>query len=1167
MLNFSPILGINSSRLGTIGDRSLPMLSTARLSRNSKVPTLNLERNNYLGRHVPLVHSDRFLSVHPERSEIGWDNWNPLDSSMEPDNFDRTPVNTNDNRLSRQPVARINDTEQLTTIRLNSAPNLASTILTTEPVIDDRSTTIQAEPTVQKSSRSTRSKSKQKSQSKSQASTPDLIQIDPQQSSAILSKQISPILPATAPTIVEPISTSILVDRINTNPESIKELDAIDRAEIDVESLAEFAPVDRTNISPTLTPIVSKQLDADISTESNLQSKSDPASSNIFTRIVEPTSTSILVDRINTNPESPAKLDAIDRPNISPAPTPTVSKQIGADIPTEFNLQSNPVSTDSNIVTPISDEIVEPISTSILVDRINTNLESPAKLDAVDRPNISPAPTPIVSEKIDPNISTDSNIIRTIPDKIVEPISTSILVDRINTNPQSPAELDTVDRTNISPTPTPIVSAKLDLDISTDSNIVTPIPDEIVAPISTSILVDRINTNPEYPDELDAIDRTNISPTLTPIVSAKLDPDISTDSNIIRTIPDKIVEPISTSILVNRINTNPQSPAELDTVDRPNISPTPTPIVSAQLDPDISTDSNIIRTTPNEIVEPISTAILVDRINTNPQSPAELDTVDRTNISPTLTPIVSAKLDPDISTDSNIIRTIPAEILEPISTAILVDRINTNPQSPAELDAVDRTNISPAPTPTVSQQLDTDIPTESNLQPKPVSTDSNIVTPIFDEIVEPISTSILVDRININSESPAESDAENLISLSSQLPTTSIPVNELRAETESQEELISEQPPSLPVVINNSLTSIPTTQSNSHESELTEISDRSDRIIPESIQTNPQLETRIERNIQSEDLSLDPTNNQTEIDTLIPVQGYATGGSVKESEPTMQIMRDRLDLKSIATSDTVAAMLTPGEFVINAKDAQKNLNLLTHINSGGEPQVNTPNIASDSQTGIATAANSIQRKNYDPFTPTASSRSIDLHQISFLHKSPLDDAQTSQTEHHQSPSNYSSPAMIFRQPRQNSQSEYTRIDRTPDAWDSIEELINGDNYSSDNSNFTDRSSSSKLNNYSQIESRAAPTISPQFITPVRGFATGGEVTPSDISTTIAPITHTIRQSRGYANESPILDTPQQPENNDPAELEILAREIYHRLRQRLEIERERHGSYSGNLPW
>ena len=65
------------------------------------------------------------------------------------------------------------------------------------------------------------------------------------------------------------------------------------------------------------------------------------------------------------------------------------------------------------------------------------------------------------------------------------------------------------------------------------------------------------------------------------------------------------------------------------------------------------------------------------------------------------------------------------------------------------------------------------------------------------------------------------------------------------------------------------------------------------------------------------------------------------------------------------------------------------------------------------------------------------------------------------------------------------------------------------------------------------------------------------VTPPDISTKIEPITETIESASSLSEE----------DNDDTANLEALAREIYSRLRQRIEIERERHGGYSGRLPW
>ena len=86
---------------------------------------------------------------------------------------------------------------------------------------------------------------------------------------------------------------------------------------------------------------------------------------------------------------------------------------------------------------------------------------------------------------------------------------------------------------------------------------------------------------------------------------------------------------------------------------------------------------------------------------------------------------------------------------------------------------------------------------------------------------------------------------------------------------------------------------------------------------------------------------------------------------------------------------------------------------------------------------------------------------------------------------------------------------------------------------------------------------ASPNIALKHVSLARGFADGGEVTPADVYTKTEPIAVTI--------EAP--SSINRTQNNDTAELELLAREIYHRLRQRLEIERERHGSYSGNLSW
>jgi hypothetical protein len=292
-------------------------------------------------------------------------------------------------------------------------------------------------------------------------------------------------------------------------------------------------------------------------------------------------------------------------------------------------------------------------------------------------------------------------------------------------------------------------------------------------------------------------------------------------------------------------------------------------------------------------------------------------------------------------------------------------------------------------------------------------------------------------------------------------------------------------------------------------------------------------------------------DNSADTNIPTPTVGYATGGYVKDA--------NHIDLQSIASSDTVSAMLTPGEFVINAKDAQKNLNLLTHINRGGEPEAAIPSteiqpsIIESPPTSTDISPTSIQRKRNDSLISPSLQREISLQQLSSLINPGLDTFESSQIESSNSSPIYSSPSMIFRKPMSSPQPQYTGVD-TPDQWGSIEDLMSGGSHNSDTFSFENTSPQQP-----DLESRSSPNISHQDATPIRGFADGGEVTPSDISTTIEPITQTI--------ESPIDNPQPQPENNDPAELEILAREIYHRLRQRLEIERERHGSYSGNLAW
>jgi hypothetical protein len=65
-------------------------------------------------------------------------------------------------------------------------------------------------------------------------------------------------------------------------------------------------------------------------------------------------------------------------------------------------------------------------------------------------------------------------------------------------------------------------------------------------------------------------------------------------------------------------------------------------------------------------------------------------------------------------------------------------------------------------------------------------------------------------------------------------------------------------------------------------------------------------------------------------------------------------------------------------------------------------------------------------------------------------------------------------------------------------------------------------------------------------------------------TSLDNIAESILNLQGEEDSSP--DEPNEDTGNE-IDLEVLAQEIYGLLRQRLVIERERQGFYSGRLPW
>nr|MDZ8044370.1 hypothetical protein [Nostoc sp. DedQUE02] len=312
-----------------------------------------------------------------------------------------------------------------------------------------------------------------------------------------------------------------------------------------------------------------------------------------------------------------------------------------------------------------------------------------------------------------------------------------------------------------------------------------------------------------------------------------------------------------------------------------------------------------------------------------------------------------------------------------------------------------------------------------------------------------------------------------------------------------------------------------------------------------------------------------PQVEQNAIAENLPApKGYATGGHVTDSR-----VENR---QQIAASDTVPAMLTPGEFVINTRDAQKNLPLLHHINTGGTPQdiilpsLQTPNstepeetISPETPTKVDSFPDtSLQLKSAETDSPEISNSlipsslglNINKQKLSILNSPEIHTLHNETIDVDESSPQYSSPPLIFRKANYPTKTS-SQWSNTPSQWSSVEDLLNGNDDEFTSFNFNDGESNS---HYEFSHVSESPQVFAKHLPSPRGFADGGEVTPPDISREIAPVTETIESASSFSQED---------EKDDTADLEALAREVYSRLRQRIEIERERHGGSSGRLPW
>lgn len=1048
MLKLSPLLGATSPVLGKTNPLSKPSI----IYREPKIALAQLIHTNTLPAASPLIQTAKFLSgASPDRlhhsnqqSEIGWDNWQPINRSSDRDNFDYK-VDRWRSLSVRESRSNLIDRSSQTDKVKNPELDFFTTVLPTEfaeidPLLDSllaNSIDVKV-PTSTNKDRATVNPIQPQSIEKSQPKSVELDrqssnlhqveQIEQQKLSARLPQVIANIQPQQIPqvfpeTIGEPAilpesSIALSPDNLGSNTVDDSFLNQLLETSIDLNLDVPKSPeLDLTQISRSV---------AD---------RKAPSASQTTPSLASPSE--LIPDLIIPN--------LLDIPTIV---NPVTASQVTSLEPEVKTIIIPEAAVSPENITPFT--VLEQIATATEIALITESLDrlraDPITPNSIDLPPLVDPQLPEVATTELPLLATTTENIPSMMSLEIEPVRESISDTLPADRSDSPItnQQPSTDSSQVSGSLEESAIANLDVPaLSSHLSLTTSLPSAEPAQIAPEIQSSQ-PLNPATAQLNLAANRSNIDRDSVP--SIQLEP---ANPNI-----PEFPSTLSADVLPTNLLSDPNSE---------QIATSPIPI-AANLQPiqTVSADTPQLN-----LLDPAS-------VNQTPSTLEQIstfvDTPTPVNIAESLNPF----LDPDLSLAES---HLPSKI-DPDLTIESIPRLKIDaPNLDIDRSIVDNTSIA------------------------------------------------LTEMIEIEQENMIE--AGNEFRDEDLLPIPDQPIADSPQNISQTEHL-------------------PIDVINRHENIVSPVDNRISNLT-NAIQPDPVITASPEIDLND--------NNSVDITIPAPTVGYATGGYVKDAS--------HVDLQSIATSDTVSAMLTPGEFVINAKDAQKNLDLLTHINRGGELEAALPNteiqpsIIESPPISPDISPTLIQRKRNDSLIAPSLQQDISLQQLSLLKNPGLDTFESSQMESSNSPPIYSSPSMIFRKPMLSSQSQYIGAD-TPDEWGSIEDLIDRGSNNSDPFRFENESPQQP-----DLESRSSPSMSPrtspQYAIPIRGFADGGEVTPSDISTMIEPITQTI--------ESPINNPQPSPENNDPAELEILAREIYHRLRQRLEIERERHGSYSGNLAW
>ncbi|MEH2144170.1 hypothetical protein, partial [Nostoc sp.] len=225
----------------------------------------------------------------------------------------------------------------------------------------------------------------------------------------------------------------------------------------------------------------------------------------------------------------------------------------------------------------------------------------------------------------------------------------------------------------------------------------------------------------------------------------------------------------------------------------------------------------------------------------------------------------------------------------------------------------------------------------------------------------------------------------------------------------------------------------------------------------------------------------------------------------------------------------------------------------------------------ETSTKVDSFANtSLQLKSAETHSPQISnflipsSLGLDIgkQKLSILDSPQLNTLQNKTTDVGKPSPQYSSLSLIFRKKNLTNHTP-SQSSNTPSQWSSVEELLNGNNDEFTSFNFNGVESNNQ-------KSSGSPQVFAKHLPSEKGFTAGRKATPPDISRReIKPVTQTIKNtySSSRNDKDDKASSSKADDKVETADLQALAREIYNRLRHRIEIERERHGHYSGRLPW